>query len=154
MTELKEKSYKSQRTHHITIEMEEAMKQVAKAMENQLEYFKKQDTLNESEVEKRRKIRKSNPPIFKRFKGERPETHLLRAKDWMDLHLVKPAERVTELKHTLDGGAREWYDTTNTSIPWEDFKKKFNQRNTPPKVEPMPELHERWIKFKFRKRCR
>ena len=69
----------------------------------------------------------------------------------MYLHLVKSTERVIEFKHTLDGAAREWYNITNaTTVSWEEFKKNFNQKYST-QGRTMPELHERWRRFKFRK---
>ena len=47
-----------------TKEMEEAIKQVAKAMDSQLAFFKEQEKKKKEGEEERRKIRKSNPPIY------------------------------------------------------------------------------------------
>ena len=51
------------------------------------------------------------PPIFKGLLGERPEAHLLRANDWMDIYNILPANKPANFKHTLDHLAREWYDS-------------------------------------------
>ena len=55
-----------------------------------------------------RKVRKRiSPPIFKEDKGERPEAHLLRAKDWFDSSgIVRHQDKVYNFKHTLDSKAR------------------------------------------------
>ena len=61
-----------------------------------------------------RKVRKRiSPLIFKGDKGERPEAHLLRAKDWFDSSgIVRNQDKVYNFKHTLDSKAREWCRTT------------------------------------------
>ena len=54
--------------------------------------------------------KKISPPIFKGHRGERPEAHLLRAKDWFDSSgIVRNQDKVYNFKHTLDSKAREWY---------------------------------------------
>ena len=56
-----------------------------------------------------KKVKKRiSPPIFKGDKGERPEAHLLRAKDWFDSSgIVRNQDKVYNFKHTLDSKARE-----------------------------------------------
>ena len=41
-------------------------------------------------------------PYFKGLLGERPEAHLLRADDWMDIYNILPANKPANFKHTLD----------------------------------------------------
>ena len=49
------------------------------------------------------------PPIFKGLPGERPESHLLAAEDWMEAMLIKPDDYIDNFKHTLQHLAHKWY---------------------------------------------
>ena len=40
---------------------------------------------------------KISPPIFKGLRGERPEAHLLRANDWMDIYNILPVNTLSTL---------------------------------------------------------
>ena len=60
--------------------------------------------------------------IFKGLPGERPEAHLLRANDWMDMYNILPVNKPTNFKHTLDHLAREWYDSLTFPIAWNDLQ--------------------------------
>ena len=61
-------------------------------------------------------------PIFKDLPGERPEAHLLRANDWMDVYKILPVNKPTNFKHTLNHLAREWYNSLTFPIVWNDLQ--------------------------------
>ncbi len=46
-------------------------------------------------------------PVFKGKSDEDPNTHLLRAEDW--LVAEESEEWVQDFRYTLDGAAREWF---------------------------------------------
>ena len=101
-----------------------------------------------------RKVRKRiSPPIFKGDKGERPEAHLLRAKDWFDSSgIVRNQDKVYNFKHTLDSKAREWYaDLINkATIPprWPDLETAFS-RYFSTQGRSIKHLHDSWRKMSF-----
>ena len=77
--------------------------------------------IRESEESKKLKLKDSigrgvKPPIFSGDKGERPETHILRAEDWMEASNpgMTNAMKVRNFKLTLDHLAREWYDNADS----------------------------------------
>ena len=70
---------------------------------------------------------KMSLPIFKGLPGERPETHLLRANDWMDTYNILPVNKPANFKHTLDHLAREWYDSLTFPITWNDLQQRFSR---------------------------
>ena len=58
------------------------------------------DEKEQAEIARQRRI---PPPIFKGNAGERPEAHILRAKDWMEATgITKEEDKVTNFKLTLD----------------------------------------------------
>ena len=69
---------------------------------------------------------KISPPIFKGLPGERPEAHLLRANDWMDIYNILLVNKPANFKHTLNHLAREWYDLLTFPITWNDLQQKFS----------------------------
>ena len=101
-----------------------------------------------------RKVRKRiSPPIFKGDKGERPEAHLLRAKDWFDSSgIVRHQDKVYNFKHTLDSKAREWYaDLMNkATIPprWSELETAFS-RYFSTQGRSIKHLHDSWRKMSF-----
>ena len=97
--------------------------------------------------------KKISPPIFKGDKGERPEAHLLRAKDWFDSSgIVRNQDKVYNFKHTLDSKAREWYaDMINkaTTFPrWSDLETAFS-RYFSTQGRSIKHLHDSWRKMSF-----
>ena len=102
---------------------------------------------------KKVKKRISPPPIFKGDKGERPEAHLLRAKDWFDSSgIVRNQDKVYNFKHTLDSKAREWYaDLINkATIPprWPELETAFS-RYFSTQGRSIKHLHDSWRKMSF-----
>ena len=101
-----------------------------------------------------KKVKKRiSPPIFKGDKGERPEAHLLRAKDWFDSSgIVRNQDKVYNFKHTLDSKAREWYaDLINkATIPprWPDLETAFS-RYFSTQGRSIKHLHDSWRKMSF-----
>ena len=101
-----------------------------------------------------RKVKKRiSPPIFKGDKGERPEAHLLRAKDWFDSSgIVRNQDKVYNFKHTLDSKAREWYaDLMNkATIPprWPELETAFS-RYFSTQGRSIKHLHDSWRKMSF-----
>ena len=67
------------------------------------------------------------PPIFKGLPGKRPEAHLLRANDWMDIYNILPVNKSANFKHTLDHLAREWYDSLTFPFAWNDLQQWFSR---------------------------
>ena len=49
------------------------------------------------------------PPIFKGLPGERPNTHIYAAKDWMEAMHFRENQYIDKFKHTLNHLAHEWY---------------------------------------------
>ena len=101
-----------------------------------------------------RKVRKRiSPPIFKGDKGERPEAHLLRAKDWFDSSgIVRNQHKVYNFKHTLDSKAREWYadliDKATIPPRWPDLETAFS-RYFSTQGRSIKHLHDSWRKMSF-----
>ena len=101
-----------------------------------------------------RKVRKKiSPPIFRGNRGERPEAHLLRAKDWFDsTGIVRNQDKVYNFKHTLDGKAREWYaDFINTATitpRWTELETAFS-RYFSTQGRSIKHLHDSWRKMSF-----
>ena len=101
-----------------------------------------------------RKVRKKiSPPTFKGSKGERPEAHLLRAKDWFDSSgIVRNQDKVYNFKHTLDGKAREWYaDMINTATitpRWTELETAFS-RYFSTQGRSIKHLHDSWRRMSF-----
>ena len=63
----------------------------------------------DSDDDGRRPRVKIPPPIFKSLPGERPDTHLLAAADWMEAMQIRPNGYIDNFKHTLQHLACEWY---------------------------------------------
>ena len=101
-----------------------------------------------------KKVKKRiSPPIFKGDKGERPEAHLLRAKDWFDSSgIIRNQDKVYNFKHTLDSKAREWYaDLINKAhIPprWSELETAFS-RYFSTQGRSIKHLHDSWRKMSF-----
>ena len=101
-----------------------------------------------------RKVRKKiSPPTFRGDKGERPEAHLLRAKDWFDSSgIARNQDKVYNFKHTLDGKAREWYaDMINTATitpRWTELETAFS-RYFSTQGRSIKHLHDSWRKMSF-----
>ena len=91
---------------------------------------------------------KISPPIFKGLPGERPEAHLLRANDWMDIYNILPVSKPTNFKHTLDHLAREWYDSLTFPIAWNDLQQRFTQYFST-QERSIKHLHGKWQNFSF-----
>ena len=99
------------------------------------------------EIAKRMRIQ---PPIFRGKRGERPEAHLLRARDWMDaIGVTKEEDKVNYFRLTLDHLAREWYNDSGSAIDdWTEMKQEFSKHFST-QGKSMLNLHERWRKFSF-----
>ena len=101
----------------------------------------------QKEIARRMRI---NPPIFKGKKGERPEAHILRAKDWMDaIGVTREEDKIRYFRLTLDHLAREWYNDTGAEITdWTEMKQEFSKHFST-QGKSILNLHERWRKFTF-----
>ena len=86
---------------------------------------------------------KISPPIFKGLPGERPEAHLLRANNWMDIYNILLVNKPANFKHTLDHLAREWYDSLTFPIAWNDLQQRFS-RYFSTQGRPIKHLHDKW----------
>ena len=124
-------------TEHVTIMTATLKKDDGKTKEEQEQY----------EIACRRRI---PPPIFKGNPGERPEAHILRAKDWMEaIGITKDLDKRQNFKLTLDHLAREWFNDTGTKYgTWEiltrEFSKYFSTQG-----KSMRNLHRTWKNFEF-----
>ena len=101
----------------------------------------------EKEIARRMRIQ---PPVFKGKKGERPEAHLLHARDWMDtIGVTKDEDKVRYFRLTLDHLAREWYNDSGSEIEnWTEMKQEFSKHFST-QGKSMLNLHERWRRFTF-----
>ena len=111
--------------------------------------------LRESEESEGLKLKDSigrgvKPPIFRGDKGERPEAHILRAKDWMEASNpgMTNAMKVRNFKLTLDHLAREWYDNADSKGDYEKLKGDFS-RHFSTQGKSVRNLHARWNSFTF-----
>ena len=83
--------------------------------------------------------------------GERPDTHLLAASDWMEAVRVHPADFVDNFKHTLQHLAREWYQGLGVNPfhgDWHAFSTHFSKYFST-QGRNIKHLHERWRTFSF-----
>ena len=99
------------------------------------------------EIARRMRI---NSPIFKGKKGERPEAHILHARDWMDaIGVTRDEDKTRYFRLTLDHLAREWYNDTGTDITdWTNMKQEFSKHFST-QGKSILNLHDRWRKFTF-----
>ena len=94
---------------------------------------------------------KIHPPIFKGTPGERPDTHIYAAEDWMEVMRVRRDDFITKFKHTLNHLAREWYhslDLDQFGRDWNWFTTHFS-RYFSTQGRNIKHLHERWRTFSF-----
>ena len=90
------------------------------------------------------------PPVFRGYKGERPEAHILRAEDWMEASNpgMTDTMKVRNFKLTLDHHAREWYDKADSKGDYEklmvDFSRYFSTQG-----KSVRNLHTRWNSISF-----
>ena len=94
---------------------------------------------------------KIHPPIFKRTPGERPDTHIYAAEDWVEAMRVRRDDFITKFKHTLNHLAREWYhslDLDQFRGDWDRFTTHFS-RYFSTQGRNIKHLHERWRTFSF-----
>ena len=94
---------------------------------------------------------KIHPPIFKGTPGERPDTHIYAAEDWMEAMRVRRDDFITKFKHTLNHLAREWYhslDLDQFRGDWNWFTTHFS-RYFSTQGRNIKHLHERWRTFSF-----
>ena len=147
-------------TEHVTVltnKQGEAMDNITTHMTTMTEELKKSgdtpadpataEAREAKEIVKRMRIQ---PPIFRGKKGERPEAHLLRARDWMDaIGVTREGDKVNYFRFTLDHLAREWYNNSGTAIDdWDEMKQEFSKHFST-QGKSMLNLHERWRKFSF-----
>ena len=87
-------------------------------------------------------------PILKGLPGGRPETHLLRANDWMDMYNILLVNKPANFKHTHDHLAREWYASLTFPIAWNDLQQRFSQYFST-QGRSIKHLHDKWQNFSF-----
>ena len=141
----------------LTDKQGEAMENITTHMSTMTEELKKTgETVEDpatAEVREAKEIAKRmriQPPIFRGKKGERPEAHLLHARDWMDaIGVTKEEDKVNYFRLTLDHLAREWYNDSGSAIDdWTEMKQEFSKHFST-QGKSMLNLHERWRKFSF-----
>ena len=120
----------------LTHKQGEAMDNITTHMTTMTEELKKTgDTVEDPATAKAREAKeiarrmRIQPPIFKGKKGERPEAHLLHARDWMDaIGVAKEEDKVNYFRLTLDHLAREWYNDSGSAIDdWTEMKQEFSK---------------------------
>ena len=126
-------------TNHMTTlnhKQGEAMENITTHMTTMTEELKKTgDTVEDPAIAEAREAKeitrkmRIQPPIFKGKKGERPEAHLLRVRDWMDaIGVTKEKDKVNYFRLTLDHLAREWYNDSGSAIDdWTEMKQEFSK---------------------------
>ena len=63
------------------------------------------------------------------FKGENPDTHILRTVDWFEeLKIGIDSDKVKNFKLTLERDARQWLDDVTSPATWDDLNAKFKKR--------------------------
>ena len=90
------------------------------------------------------------PPIFRGVEGERPEAHLMRAKDWLEAAnpLMTEELKIQNFRLTLDHNAREWYDKADCKDTWENLRTQFSQYFST-QGKSIFNLQKRWNSFTF-----
>ena len=90
------------------------------------------------------------PPIFRGDEGERPEAHLMRAKDWLEATdpTMTEAQKVQNFRLTLDHNAREWYDKADCKDTWENMRTQFSQFFST-QGKSIFNLQKRWNSFTY-----
>ena len=109
----------------------------------------------ETDEAKRLKLKDSigrgvKPPVFRGDKGERPEAHILRAEDWMEVSNpgMTDAMKVRNFKLTLDHHVREWYDKADSKGYYEKLKVNLS-RHFYTQGKSFRNIHTRWNSFSF-----
>ena len=90
-------------------------------------------------------------PIFKGLPGERPDTNIYAAEDWMEAMHFREDQYIDKFKHTLNHLAQEWYHSLDRGTfhsDWEEFTKHFS-RYFSTQGHNIKHLHERWRTFSF-----
>ena len=90
------------------------------------------------------------PPIFRGEDGERPEAHLMRAKDWLEATdpTMTEAQKVQNFRLTLDHNAREWYDKADCKDTLENMRTQFSQFFST-QGKSIFNLQKRWNSFTY-----
>ena len=90
------------------------------------------------------------PPIFRGDEGERPEAHLMRAKDWLEATdpTMTEVQKVQNFRLTLDHNAREWYDKADCKDTWENMRTQFSQFFST-QGKSIFNLQKRWYSFTY-----
>ena len=123
-------------------------------LERQVKIEQDREDREKEEKEKRAKrvlIGKGiKPPIFRGDDGERPEAHLMRAKDWLEATdpTMTEAQRVQNFRLTLDHNAREWYDKADCKDTWENMRTQFSQFFST-QGKSIFNLQKRWNSFSY-----
>ena len=123
-------------------------------LEKQVRIEQDREEREKEEQEKRAKrvlIGKGiKPPIFRGDDGERPEAHLMRAKDWLEATdpTMTEAQRVQNFRLTLDHNAREWYDKADCKDTWENMRTQFSQFFST-QGKSIFNLQKRWNSFSY-----
>ena len=108
--------------------LEDILLQQKTFLEKQVQIESEREKREKKEKERREKtglISKGlKPPIFRGVEGERPEAHLMRAKDWLEAAspLMTEELKIQNFRLTLDHNAREWYDKADCKDTWENFE--------------------------------
>ena len=123
-------------------------------LEKQVRLEEEREDREKEEAKKRAKrvlIGKGiKPPIFRGDDGERPEAHLMRAKDWLEATdpTMTEAQRVQNFRLTLDHNAREWYDKADCKDTWEHMRTQFSQFFST-QGKSIFNLQKRWNSFSY-----
>ena len=134
--------------------LEDILLQQKALLEKQVQIEADREKREKDEKEKKAKqslIGKGiKPPIFRGVEGERPEAHLMRAKDWLDASGASMTEdqRIQNFRLTLDHNAREWYDKADCKDTWENMRTQFSQYFST-QGKSIFNLQKRWNSFTF-----
>ena len=134
--------------------LEDILLQQKTLVEKQVQIESEREKREKEEKERREKtglISKGlKPPIFRGVEGERPEAHLMRAKDWLEAAnpLMTEALKIQNFRLTLDHNAREWYDKADCKDTWENLRTQFSQYFST-QGKSIFNLQKRWNSFTF-----
>ena len=134
--------------------LEDILLQQKTLLEKQVQIESEREKREKEEKERREKtglISKGlKPPIFKGVEGERPEAHLMRAKDWLEAAnpLMTEDFKIKNFRLTLDHNAREWYDKADCKDTWENLRTQFSQYFST-QGKSIFNLQKRWNSFTF-----
>ena len=135
-------------------ELTDILLQQKTLLEKQVQIESEREKREKEEKERREKtglITKGlKPPILWGVEGERPEAHLMRAKDWLEASnpLMTEELKIQNFRLTLDHNAREWYDKADCKDTWENMRTQFSQYFST-QGKSIFNLQKRWNSFTF-----